>query len=289
MPTSLPLSGGCGAWGRVECDLARVRPGRPGGGWAVARLPSPGVRGAGAATSIGVLNEGPLHASLKRLCAEPGDRLEVPVDGYQVDILRGDLIVEIQTGSFARVARKLRDLVERHRVRLVHPLARERWIVKLAAPGEEPPPRRRSPKRGGFEQVFEELVSFPDLLAQPNFELELVATREEELRRFDPRRRRRRGGWVVVERRLLEVVERRLVRSPRDLAALLPADLPEPFRTSDLAEALGRPRDLAQKAAYCLRRCDGIAQVGKDGNALVYARRRPRRRLRAAASRRPRT
>lgn len=34
------------------------------------------------ATLIGTLNEGPLHASLKQLYVRPGDRIEIPVDGY---------------------------------------------------------------------------------------------------------------------------------------------------------------------------------------------------------------
>ena len=219
-----------------------------------------------------MLNEGPLHAALKLHLARAGDVVEAPVDGYCVDILRGDLIIEIQTGSFTPIRRKLRDLVRRHRVRLVHPVPCERWIVKLASQRGLPETRRRSPRRVGFEQVFEELVSFPDLLAEPNFELCVLATREEQVRRLETRRRRRRRGWVVVERRLLDVVDELLVRGPADLAALLPDGLSEPFRTSDLASSLGRPRALAQKAAYCLRHCGAIEVVGKDRNALLYQR-----------------
>ena len=228
----------------------------------------------GAGLSIGVLNESPLHASLKQRCAQPGDTFEAPVDGYVVDILRGDLIIEVQTAAFSSIAQKLRDLTSRHRVRLVHPVARERWLLKLPHAEQRAPQRRRSPRRGGFEQVFEELVSIPDLLDCPNFELEVVATHEEEVRRFQGRRGRgrRRRGWVTVERRLLDVVDRMLVREARDLLQLLPPDLADPFDTAQLASALGKPRWLAQKAAYCLRESGALQQVGKHGNLLLYAR-----------------
>lgn len=53
---------------------------------------------------IGRLNEGPLHAALKRWCARPGDRLEAVVDGYVIDIVRADLLLEIQTGH--RIGRR---------------------------------------------------------------------------------------------------------------------------------------------------------------------------------------
>ena len=51
--------------------------------------------------SIGVLNEGHLHAALKDWYARPGDRVEVPVEAYHVDLVRDGLLIEIQTGSFS--------------------------------------------------------------------------------------------------------------------------------------------------------------------------------------------
>ena len=224
------------------------------------------------AASIGTLNEGHLHASLKERYAQPGDRTEVVVDGYVVDILRGKLIIEVQTGNFAKINKKMRKLVKRHRVRLVLPVTQDKWIVKLPEKDAGKTQRRKSPKHGSFEDVFTELVSFPDLITHKNFELEVVLTREEETRRLDSRKRRRRGNWVTVERRLLEVTSQLAIRSGSDLLALLPPDLPDEFRTSELAAAFGRPRAIAQQAAYCLRKCGLIEQVGKEGNAIVYSR-----------------
>ena len=50
---------------------------------------------------IGLINEKPLHASLKQWYARPGDRFEVPVDGFVIDIVRDNLLIEIQTRNFA--------------------------------------------------------------------------------------------------------------------------------------------------------------------------------------------
>jgi len=97
-----------------------------------------------------------------------------------------------------------------------------------------------------------------------------VLTQEEELRRYDSRRAWRRRGWVTVERHLLRVVGRKLFQTPDDVARLLPAALPEPFTTADLAAALKRPRRLAQQMAYCLRQMGLLQPVGKEGNALLY-------------------
>ncbi|WP_428266977.1 hypothetical protein [Haliangium sp.] len=224
-------------------------------------------------SGIGTLNEKALHAALKRWYAAPGDCFEVPVDGYQVDIVRDDLLIEIQTASFSSIRRKLRTLTPTRRIRLVHPIASERWIVKQAAPGQRGAgTRRKSPKRGRIEDIFVELVSFPELLACPNFGLEVLLVREEDVRRFDRKRAWRRRGWVTEERRLLDVVARHRFDSPEDMASLLPDELPAPFLTSDLAAAIGRPRWVAQKMAYCLRNMGVIEATGKRGNALAYER-----------------
>ena len=218
------------------------------------------------------MNEKPLHAALKKWYARPNDRFEVCVDGFFVDIVRGDLLIEVQTRNFAALKRKLRELTVRHHVRLVHPIAREKWIVKLAQGYDSEISRRRSPKRGVVEHLLEELISFPKLLSNPNFSLQVLLTQEEEVRRYVPGASWRRKGWVTYERRLLEVVGQRLFETPVDMASLVPADLAEPFTTADLAAAMAKPRWLAQKMAYCLREMRAIESLGKRGNAVLYGR-----------------
>src|SRR5438093_5749934 len=107
---------------------------------------------------IAMLREGALHAQLKQWYWRPGDRLEVPLAGYVVDLVRGDLLVEIQTGGFAPLRAKLDSLTREHRVRLVAPVALRRRIVRLSGEGEILS-ARRSPRRGRIEDVFARLVS----------------------------------------------------------------------------------------------------------------------------------
>ena len=85
-------------------------------------------------------------------------------------------------------------------------------------------------------------------------------------------RRWRRRGWVTEERRLLEVVDQQLFQTPAELRALIPDTTPDPFTTADLAQALARPRWLAQKMAYCLRKMEVITPTGKQGRSILYSR-----------------
>ena len=220
---------------------------------------------------IGTLRETGLHAGLKAYYAQPGDALEAKLDGYVIDILRGDQIIEIQTHNFAAMRRKLRKLTETHPVHLIHPVAVERRIVRLAPDGQKVTSRRKSPRRGSALQVFSELVSFPELLDNPNFTLEVALVREEEVRQTDRTVRRRWGrDWRVSDRRLVEVVDTLTLTCPVDCGQFRPAALAQPFMTSDLARALKQPPWLAQKMAYCLRRMGALEAVGKQGRAITY-------------------
>jgi hypothetical protein len=221
--------------------------------------------------SIGQLREKSLHAALKAWYAQPGDLLETRVEGYVIDIVRaGETpeLIEIQTRSFASMKRKLPALLERYPVRLVYPIAREKWIVRVSAEGEVLS-RRKSPRRGSIYHLFTELVSFPQLATHPHLTLELLLMREEEIWRDDGEGSWRRKHWSIVDHRLIETLERVTLATVADFRALLP-ELPTVFTTADLAAATGQNRRLAGKMAYCLREMGVLAIEGKQGKAIVY-------------------
>lgn len=220
------------------------------------------------APSIGLLKETHFHAGLKHMLAPRGASFEVAVDGYVIDAVHDGLLIEVQTRNVASMREKLAVLVPTHRLRLVLPVADRKWIVRCYDDGRTN--RRRSPRRGVAEDAFRELVSIPQLLDHPNFEVEIVLTEQEELRRFVPGKAWRRKGWVVVGRRLLSVTGRRLLRQPSDLLSFLPERLPLLFTTADLATRGGYPRRTAQQTTYCLRSLGLIETAGKQGNAFLY-------------------
>ena len=221
---------------------------------------------------IGTLNEKPLHAALKEWYAQPDDQFEVSVGGFHIDILRNGLLVEIQVQNFTAIKRKLKKLANNYHVRLVYPITREKWIVKIAQDKHSRSIRRKSPKRGSLENIFEELVSIPKLFLNPNFSMEVVFIQEEEIRRYDGKRCWRKNGWSTQERRLLNVMDSQLFETPAHFAALIPDSLAEPFTTSDLATVISKPPWIAQKMAYCLRKMNTIVPVGKRRNAILYTR-----------------
>jgi len=222
---------------------------------------------------IGTLKEKSLHAGLKVWYSQPGDHLETRVDGYVIDIRRDDLLIEIQTANFSSIKKKLNRLLKNRKVHLVYPLTCLKWIVRLEEDGGLPLGRRKSPKKGRLETLFTELVRIPHLVAHPNFSLEVLMITEEEIRcpgKVFTRSVRRRHGWALLDRKLLEVIDRVVLKAPGDFLEMLPAGLPELFTTAHIAEKGSMPVWLARKMAYCLREMGVIQVCGKSGNAILY-------------------
>jgi hypothetical protein len=214
---------------------------------------------------IGTLNEGSLHAALKADYALPGDEFEVPLDGFVIDIRRPDLLIEIQTGSFAAMGNKLDRLLGEHRMLLVYPIAVETYLEK---PGAKP---RKSPTRGSIYDLFEELVSIPTLLDHPNLSLEVALVSVSKVQVPDPSVRRGRGGFRTTDRVLREIIERRRFDQSVDLLELVPDDLPATFTTADLAGHAGVDRDVAQRMAYCLRPLGLFNERGRSKVGIEYS------------------
>src|SRR5688572_17882060 len=98
-----------------------------------------------------------LHRSLKELYVTPGSRMEAPVRGYRADVLRQDLVVEIQASPLGAISHKIRDLVEHHRVLIVKPISHRKTLLRQTDPTGDWDVRRLSPKRGRLIDVFDDL------------------------------------------------------------------------------------------------------------------------------------
>ena len=82
------------------------------------------------------MTESSLHSEIKDWYMVSGDELEVKVEDFIIDVLRGNLLIEIQTGNFSAVKKKLIKLLLNNQVRLVYPIAKLKWIVHVSRSGE---------------------------------------------------------------------------------------------------------------------------------------------------------
>jgi hypothetical protein len=202
---------------------------------------------------------------LKADYAEPGDRFEVPLDGFVIDIVRDGSLIEIQTGSFGAMGKKLDHLLPSNQIVVVYPIAVETYLQK---PGVTP---RKSPKHGSVYDLFAELVSIPTLVDHPNLSLEVVLVAVTKIQVADAKVRRGRGGFRTEDRQLREILGRHRFDEGRDLLELVPDGLPPVFTTADLARRAGIGRGVAQQMAYCLRPLGLFIEQGRTKAGIEYS------------------
>lgn len=188
----------------------------------------------------------------------------MPLEGFVIDIRRGDLLIEVQTGSFGAMGRKLDRLLADFQIQLVHPVPTATYLHK---PGAKP---RRSPTKGSLYSVLDELVSIPTLLDHPNLTLDVLLVTIDKHQVHDPKARRGRGGWRTVDKQLRSIEATHHFEDTADFLSLMPTGLPVGFTTADIATAGGFSRDVAQKLAYCLRALDYIEVMDRKKSGYQY-------------------
>ncbi len=220
-----------------------------------------------------------LHRQLKALYAGEGACQEAPLGNFRIDVVCGDILIEIQHGSLAAIRGKVTQLLRKHRVLVVKPLVVRKTLINCASKDGPETGRRLSPKRCNVLSLFDELVYFIRVFPHRRLTLETPLVEVEEWRYpgHGRRRRWRKNDFQVADQKLVRLCGVEQFRTPADLLRLLPTDLPKPFHTGQLAESLGVQRWIAQRITYCLRHMHALRDVGKAGNARMYEIRRSRR------------
>lgn len=213
-----------------------------------------------------------LHQQLKAHYAGDDGEIEVRRGRYRIDVVRDGLLIEVQHGGLSAIRDKIQKLCEKEKVLVVKPIVTRRRIIKLDKQDGNVVSRRWSPKRGTPADLFDDLVHFTRAFPHKRLTLEVPLVEVEELRYpgHGRRRRWRKNDHVVADQLLASVGETFRFKRAADLWDLVPGHLPQEFDTAELAEAIGSPRWVGQRAAYCLREMGAVRQVGKRKGAWLY-------------------
>ena len=216
--------------------------------------------------------ESSLHSALKKWYFLEGDKLEAKVDGFVIDLVRGDLLIEIQTANFSAIKPKLIRLLNEHKVRLVYPIPKIKWILHRSKIAGETFQKRKSPKKGRLSDLFDELLRIPTLFSKGNLSVEVLMIEMEEIWLDDGRGSWRRKGASIEDRRLIRVFEREIFENKTDFLRILPIDLADHFSNRNLAKSLGISVNQSRKIIYSLRKIGTIAHVDNERNQMLFAR-----------------
>jgi hypothetical protein len=220
--------------------------------------------------SIGTEKESALHRALKIRYTGAGGRAEAAVGAFVADGISEDgEIIEVQTGSFGPLKRKIKDLTARGRVRIVHPVIVNKYIEVFDTAGNKQY-RRKSPRKGSEWDLFYALLYAPELPRTPGLTIELALVDILETRIQDGKGSWRRRGISIAGRELTACRGTLPLGSPADYRRFIPFGEGEEFTSGDLKERARIQRPLAGKALYVLDKMGLVKRIGKKGNSWVY-------------------
>jgi hypothetical protein len=217
-----------------------------------------------------------LHQQLKSLYAVDAANTEVRFGSFRIDAIGEDgELIEIQHASLGALrdkTRKLLSAADGVRLRIVKPIVRRKRVTTLDKKRQEKILRSRmSPKSCDWLEVFMDLVHFATVFPHAGLTLEVLLIDAEETRIDRTPKRHRGKAYKTLDIRLVEVGQTISFSTVHQLMSELPLDeLPSPFDTAQLAQAISKPRWFAQKVAYCLRTMGGFTMAGKRGNSQLY-------------------
>ena len=208
---------------------------------------------------IGRLGEKQMHAAIKRFVCPDTSCHEIKIDGsigcnakevlentdakaskpktrkFVADVLDGNTIYEIQTGSFAPLREKIRWILDNtsYNVVLIHPIAEAKWISTISRDGKIGQ-RKKSPKKESLRDITGELYFISEFLTSPRFSL-VILTLEAEQYKKNTAAEGKRPRYKKYELIPISLLRAHIFRSLDDYRIFIPNDLPEHFTVKDFS------------------------------------------------------
>jgi hypothetical protein len=241
-----------------RADSGRTGPAKKGG--AEPRPKSP---------SIGTRCESSLHRTLKFRYASGGET-ETAIAGFVADgVNRDGEFIEVQTGSFAPLKKKMSEFAALGRVKIIHPVIINTYI-EVYDEGGKRLYRRKSPRHGSEWDLFDNLLYAPELPLIPGLRIELAVVDTLEKRIRDGKGSWRRRGISIVDREMSAWHGCLSLDTPGDYRRFIPFEETEQFTAACLAGRANIKAELARKTLYVLVRLGTVRRVGKKGRFWLY-------------------
>jgi len=216
---------------------------------------------------IGMENESSLHRSLKFRYALPG-KTETERAGFICDAIGSENeAVEVQTGNFGALKKKLPALLKEGKVRLVYPVVVNKTIELYDNEGNLIH-RKKSPKKGKAWDIFNELIYAPALVGMRGLIMEIMLVNAIERRRNDGKGSYHRKGISIEDRILENTIESIILKKKGDWQRFLP--LKGEITKKNLAAAARIQIFLAQRTLYVLEKAGIVKKIGKQARSWVY-------------------
>ena len=217
---------------------------------------------------IGTLAEKTMHNVLKNYYSGSADYQEIPINEFVADIYMDGHIIEIQTGNFNKLRRKLDSFLPEYKVTIVYPLASVRNLIYIDNETGRLSDKRKSPKKDNYFTAFKELYKIKMYLNHPNLSLKLVKLEVDDYKIEKGKGKRRRyEKYDIVPRELIEELD---ITRPEDFIQLIPMDLEERFTAKDFSKAIKVNSSYGGVILNVFYYLGIVERVGKSGNSYIY-------------------
>lgn len=221
---------------------------------------------------IGTLQEKSVHSVIKNYLAPDPSKQEIQIEGFVADIFNGSEIIEVQTGNFQQMRRKLKVFLPLYPVKIVYPIHQTKWIRWINPQSGEISPPRKSPKRGSEYSILPELYKIKNFLLDPNLKLHIIITDMEDYRYLDgwgKNKKNRATKCDIIPTKLIDEVT---IDGRSEYKKLIPDSLSQGFTSKDYKKASRLSLKESQVALNILNHVGAVKRVAKDGNAYIYDR-----------------
>lgn len=240
---------------------------------------------------IGTLGEKQMHAAIKRFICPDKSKHEIKIESikgcfdgdnnisttkrrFVADILDGNTVYEIQTGSFSPLREKISWILENteYNVAVIHPIAQTKWVSLINSESGNIEKRYRSNVRGKITDIASELYFFRDFISSPRFSLVVFMLKAEQYKKNSAGPHAKRPKYKKYELIPLDLISAYIFKNASDYKLFIPSSLSESFTVKEYSNA-SRIRGIdAYSIVNTLCHIGLLEEHGKSGRAKVYRR-----------------
>lgn len=240
---------------------------------------------------IGTLAEKRMHRVFKRLITDDESKMEVRISStlpemndtsnkmprFIADILFNDEIIEIQTGSFFPLQKKLDWCIHHtpYHLTCIHPIAARRTLAWIDPINGTVGKLHRVPRREDARAIAPELYWIRSILTNPasrkRFRLVLPLLEVQDYKWLDGYSEDGKRGATRYERIPISLLETIVLSEPEDYARIfLPDALPAPFTAAEYAKITHIRGRTTYSTLHLLCEMGILHPEGKRGRSITY-------------------
>lgn len=222
-------------------------------------------------SGIGTLMEKTIHSVFKHYYEPNCKYHEVKINNFIADIVKDNIITEIQTTNFNKLRKKIDSYLPDYKLVIVYPITVTNYIHWIDPDTGQISKGRKSPKPASVYDVFTELYKIKFHLNKDNLSFKIPLISSYEYRYLDGYGKDRKKGATKCDKIPSKLLDEISLNSLQDYLHFIPKTLLDVnFTSKDFAKAASISLKLSQLTLNILNYIGLIDKIGKSGRLNLY-------------------